>query len=280
MKYEEYSNMPEEHLIARITRAKKEKNAIILAHNYQLQEVQKVADHLGDSLELSRIAAATEAANMVSPEALIKKKEENPGASVVAYVNTTASVKALVDICCTSANALNVVTSINTDKILFVPDKNLGNYINVTAGARMKLWDGYCYVHDSFIVEDVELARKSHPEAVFLVHPESPPEVIALADRALSTSGMVRYVENMKTDEEKYRGVIIGTEIGLIQQLQANHPDTNVWPLSEYAVCRNMKMTTLPRVCWSIETEKYEITLPDDVMEKARASLERMIAIG
>lgn len=314
MELEKYNKLPKEELVARIKKAKSEKNAIILAHNYQILEVQHVADHLGDSLSLSRIAAETDAdvvvfcgvdfmaesakilspektvllpeikatcpmANMVSPEALMKAKEENPEDVVVAYVNTTASVKALVDICCTSANAMNVVKTLGKKEILFVPDKNLGHYISKTTGAKIKPWDGYCYVHNFFTVNDVRRARESHPDAVFLVHPESPPEVVELADHVLSTSGMVKYVDNIKTDDDKHRGVIIGTEIGLVHQLREKYPDISIWPLSDFAVCGTMKMTTLPKVCWSIETGNYEVILPDDILEKARISLEKMIAI-
>ncbi len=315
MELEAYTKLPEEELAARIQKAKKDKNAIVLAHNYQILEVQNVADYLGDSLGLSRIAAETDAdvvvfcgvdfmaesakilspektvllpeieatcpmANMVSPEALMKAKEENPDDIVVAYVNTTARVKALVDICCTSANALNVINTLGKKEILFIPDKNLGDYVNKTTGAQMKKWDGYCYVHNFFTVQDVRRVREAHPDAVFLVHPESPPEVIELADHVLSTSGMVKYVKNITDNEEKRRGVIIGTEIGLVHQFQHNHPDIGIWPLSDFAVCGTMKMTTLPKVCWSIETGNYEITLPDDIMGKARVSLEKMIAIS
>ena len=315
MELEAYKKLPEEELAARIQKAKKDRNAIVLAHNYQILEVQEVADYIGDSLGLSKIAAETDAdvvvfcgvdfmaesakilspektvllpeiaatcpmANMVSPEALMKAKEENPDDIVVAYVNTTARVKALVDICCTSANALNVINTLGKKEILFIPDKNLGDYINKTTGAQMKKWDGYCYVHNFFTEQDVRRVRDAHPDAVFLVHPESPPEVVELADHVLSTSGMVKYVENITDNEEKRRGVIIGTEIGLVHQLQYNHPDIGIWPLSDFAVCGTMKMTTLPKVCWSIETGNYGINLPDDIMEKARVSLEKMIAIS
>jgi len=314
MELEAYMKMPEQELAARIAREKKEKNAVILAHNYQRLEVQKVADHRGDSLGLSIIASKTDAdvvvfcgvnfmaesakilspektvllpeiratcpmADMVSAEALARAKREHPGRAVVAYVNTTAEVKALVDICCTSANALKVVRQFSGREILFVPDKNLGHYINKATGAGMHLWDGYCHVHNFFTVKDVRRNREAHPEAVFLVHPETPPDVVALADLVLSTSGMVRYVESMKTEEEKRNGVIIGTEVGLVEQLRYTHPDIGIWPLGEYAVCGTMKMTTLPKVCWSLETGHYEITLPDIILERARASLEKMIAI-
>ena len=314
MELEEYYTLSEEELTSRIQKAKEEKNAIILAHNYQILEVQHVADYLGDSLGLSRIAAQTDAdvvvfcgvdfmaesakilspektvllpeikatcpmANMVTPEALMKAKEENPDDTVVAYVNTTARVKALVDICCTSANALNIVNTLGKKEILFVPDKNLGHYVGITTGAEIKPWDGYCYVHNFFTVKDVLRARDANPDAVFLVHPESPPEVVELADHVLSTSGMVKYAEKIKSENEKRRGVIIGTEIGLVHQLREKYPDIGIWPLSDFAVCGTMKMTTLPKVCWSIETGNYEINLPDDIIDKARLSLEKMIAI-
>ncbi len=314
MELEKYNELPEEELKARIKKAKKEKNAVILAHNYQILEVQQVADHLGDSLGLSIIASQTEAdvvvfcgvdfmaesakilspgktvllpeikatcpmANMVSPEALKKAKEENPDRTVIAYVNTTAEVKALVDIICTSANALKIVENLGNREILFVPDKNLAHYVKITTGADIQPWDGYCYVHNFFSVKDVHRSGEAHPEAVFIVHPESPPEVVELADKVLSTSGMVKYVDNMKTDDEKRRGVIIGTEIGLVHQLIKKHPDTGIWPLSDFAVCGTMKMTTLSKVCWSLETGNYEINIPEEIMEKARVSLEKMIAI-
>jgi quinolinate synthase len=314
MELEEYKKLPDKELVSRIIKAKKEKNALILAHNYQRLNVQHIADFLGDSLGLSRIAAQTEAdlvvfcgvdfmaesakilspektvllpeisatcpmARMVSPEALEEAKKAHPDAVVVAYVNTTARVKALTDICCTSANAVEVVESLGDQEILFVPDKNLADYTKLAAGARITPWDGYCYVHNFFTVDDVLRARLDHPEAVLLIHPEAPPEVVKLADRVLSTTGMADYVTTLKSEEEKRRGVIIGTETGLVQQLRENYPDTGIWALNDFAVCGTMKMTTLPKVCWSIETGNYEITLPEDILEKARKPLERMLEI-
>ena len=315
MELEAYQSMSQEELTDRIQKAKAEKNAVILAHNYQIIEVQRVADHLGDSLGLSRIASETDAdvvvfcgvdfmaesakilsphktvllpeikatcpmAAMVSPEALAEKKAEHPEKKVVAYVNTSARVKALTDICCTSANAVDIVNSLGDSEILFVPDKNLGHYINKTTQASMMLWDGYCYVHNYFTVQDVDRVRAAHPGAVFLIHPESPPEVVERADHVMSTSGMVKYVAGITDEDEKHRGVIIGTEIGLANQLMIRHPDINIWPLNEFAVCGTMKMTTLAKVCWSIETGNYEITIPDDVIDKARRAVEKMINEG
>ncbi|MDP2982510.1 MAG: quinolinate synthase NadA [Candidatus Latescibacter sp.] len=314
MELEEYKKLSEKELVARIHKAKKEKNALILAHNYQRLEVQHIADYLGDSLGLSRIAAQTDAdlvvfcgvdfmaesakilspekkvllpeisatcpmARMVSPEALEEAKKAHPDAVVVAYVNTTARVKVLTDICCTSANAVEVVKSVGDREILFVPDRNLADYAERATGARITPWDGYCYVHNFFTVDDVLRARLKHPDAVLLVHPEAPPEVVKLADRVLSTTGMADFTAALKSDEEKRRGVIIGTETGLVLQLRENYPDTGIWALNDFAVCGTMKMTTLPKVCWSIETGNYEIILPEDIIEKARRPLERMLEI-
>ncbi|MHB9029576.1 MAG: quinolinate synthase NadA [Candidatus Latescibacterota bacterium] len=314
MELEAYIAMSEKELVSRIAKAKREKNAIILSHNYQRLEVQHIADFLGDSLGLARIAAKTDAelvvfcgvdfmaesakilspqkmvllpeikatcpmAKMVTPEALAGAKDAHPDAVVVAYVNTTARVKALTDICCTSANAVDVIKAIGEKEIIFVPDKNLGNYVQTRTGADIRSWDGYCYVHNFLTVDDVNRARAEHPDAVFLIHPEAPPEVVALADRALSTTGMADYVAGMRTDDEKKRGVIIGTEVGLVAQLREKYPDIGIWPLSEFAICGTMKLTTLPKVCWSIETGNYEVTLPEEIMGKARRSLERMLEV-
>lgn len=314
MELEYYKSLPEKELVSRINKARHEKNAVILAHNYQRMEVQHIADYRGDSLELSRRAAETDAdlvvfcgvdfmaesakilspgktvlipeikatcpmAHMVTPEALREAKSSNPEAVVLAYVNTTAAVKALTDICCTSANAVKVVQSLEDKEILFVPDRNLANYAKTITGGSITPWNGYCYVHNFLTVEDVKRERAAHPGAVFLVHPEAPPEVIELADHVFSTSGMVKYVADISGEDEKRRGIIIGTEIGLVHQLREQYPDIAIWPLSEFAVCGTMKMTTLYKVCWSIETGNYEVNLPEDVIEKARASLEKMLAI-
>ncbi len=314
MNIEDYENLPKDELVRRIETAKKEKNAVILAHNYQILDVQHVADHLGDSLGLSRLAAETDAdvvvfcgvdfmaesakilapdktvlipeieatcpmARMVTPDALRKAKEDRPDAAVLAYVNTTADVKALTDICCTSANSVDVVKSLGDREILFVPDRNLADYTQKQTGADIVPWDGHCYVHNFFGVEDVKRARKDHPNAVLLIHPESPPEVLALADRVYSTSGMARFVAGLESEEDKRNGVIIGTEVGLVHQLKEKHPDVSIHPLNGFAICGTMKMTTLAKVCWSIENGKYEVDVPPDIIEKARASLERMLSL-
>jgi len=315
MKLEDYEKLSEDELVARIEKAKKEKNAVILAHNYQRLEVQHVADYLGDSLELARRAAETDAdmvvfcgvdfmaesakilspsktvllpdikascpmAAMVNPDDLRKAKEESPDAVVVAYVNSTAEVKALTDICCTSANAVKVIESIGKKEILFVPDKNLAGYTKQQTGANIVPWSGFCYVHNFLTVKDVERVRREYPGAVFVCHPEAPAEVVELADHVFSTSGMAKYVDELTDDDAKKRGVIFGTEVGLVNQLRERYPDVNLWPLSEFAVCATMKLTTLAKVCWSIETEQYEIKLSDTVIEKARASLEKMLNVS
>lgn len=314
MKQEEYKLLSEQELVERINKARKDKNAVILAHNYQRIEVQHIADFCGDSLELARAAAKTDAAlvvfcgvdfmaesakilapdktvlipdnratcpmaHMVDPESLLKAKKEHPDAAVMAYVNTTAAVKALTDICCTSSNAMKVAKAIGDREILFVPDKNLASYTKKMTDADIVPWNGYCYVHNAFTVQDVERVRAEYPDAVLIVHPECPPEVVALADHVFSTSGMAQYVASMTGETEKKKGVIIGTEVGLIMQLREKYPDVNLVPLNQFAVCGTMKLTTLDKVCWSIETGNYEVDLPDDVIEKARASLERMLEI-
>jgi len=269
MEREDYKALPEKELLDRIKKARQDKNAVILAHNYQRIEIQHIADYCGDSLELSRIAARTDAnivvfcgvdfmaesakilapektvllpeinatcpmAHMVGPEELKKSKDANPEAVVVAYVNTSAEVKALSDICCTSANSLDVVKTLGGKEIIFVPDKNLAKYTRKMTGANITPWNGYCFVHNNFTVEDVNRVRTAHPDADFLVHPESPPEVIERADYVFSTSGMAKYVAQITDDEKKRCGVIIGTEIGLVYKLQEQHPDVNIWHKAMY----------------------------------------------
>ncbi len=315
MTVREYKELPENELRRRIGIARRARNAVILAHNYQTLDIQKLADHVGDSLELARAAAKTDAdmvvfcgvdfmaesakilspdktvllpdieatcpmAHMADPEALARVKTEHPDALVVSYVNSTAAIKALTDVCCTSSNALNVVRSLGDREIIFVPDKNLAAWTAAETGARIIPWQGYCHVHNDFTVADVETARAEHSGAALLIHPEAPPEVVALADRVLSTAGMERFVASLASQEERERGVILGTEIGLTHKLRDRYPDRNIWPLESFAVCCKMKLITLPKLCWSIETGQYEITLPRDIMDKARAALERMISIS
>lgn len=293
-----------------INQLKKEKNAIILAHVYQRPEVQEVADIIGDSLELSRKAAATDAdvivfcgvhfmaesaailsphktvllpeenagcpmADMITAEALRAKKQENPGAVVVAYVNTSAEVKAECDICCTSANAVKIVQSIPEHKpILFIPDRNLGSYVVSQTGRDMILWEGWCNTHDRVTVEEINKAKAEHPGAKVLIHPECRPEVVALADFVSSTTGLINYAKNSEARE-----FIVGTESGILHQLAKQCPGKEFYLATPRLVCPNMKATTLGKIKEALEVLQPQITVPADVRERALASLERMLLV-
>lgn len=314
MNLESYARLGPDQLVRRIERAKQDKNAVLLVHNYQKMEVQRIADFVGDSLGLSQQAARTEAdlvvfcgvrfmaetakilnpgkkvvmpdvaagcpmADMATVEELRKMKAQHPDAVVVAYVNSSAAVKAESDVCCTSANAVKVVRSLGKRKVLFVPDQNLGRYVADQTGADLITWPGYCFVHHRFSARDVEAARAKHPKAKVIVHPECRPEVIALADEVASTSGMVRYVEGLPA-QDRTDGVIIGTEEGLVRQLQHKYPDALLVPLREDAVCTNMKLTDLAKVAWSIEQERYEIGVPEDIRRQAKKALDKMLQLA
>ena len=289
----------------------RKKNAVILAHNYQRPEVQDVADILGDSLGLSRQAAATEAsmivfcgvhfmaetaailapdrrviipevragcpmADMVDVEGLERLKAEHPGAVVVSYVNTTAAVKAISDICCTSANAVRVIQTIPQDReIIFTPDRNLGAWVAGRTGRELILWPGFCPTHDLIEVEDVLAARKAHPGAKVVVHPEAQPQVAAIADAVESTSGMIRFCREDAAEE-----FIIGTETGMIYRLSREIPHKRFYPATEMAVCPNMKLTTLDKVRDALRDESPQVTVPPDVREKALLAVQRMIEVS
>jgi len=292
-----------------ILRLKEEKDAVILAHNYQIPEVQDVADLVGDSLELARAATAydasvlifcgvdfmAETAAILSPEkrvvlpagdaccpmaAMITAgevrtlKERYPDAAVVCYVNTSAEVKAESDICCTSANAVKVVESVEADRIIFVPDRNLGRYVARFTKKEVLSWEGFCYVHDRFTPGDVDAARRLHPEAEVLVHPECRPAVIDLADAVLSTSGMVRHACASRAP-----AFVIGTETGIIHQMEKKCPEKSFYPLSEGAVCINMKKTDLAKVRRSLETLEPRVVVQADTADRARTAIERMLAV-
>ena len=257
---------------------KEERDAVILAHNYQIDEVQEIADIVGDSLELARAAASLEQstivfcgvdfmaetaailsprktvllpaadaccpmADMVTAGELGLLREQYPGAAVVAYVNTSAEVKAASDICCTSANAVKVVESLSETQVIFVPDRNLARYVARFTTKEILPWDGYCIVHDRFTAEDVRKARALHPDAEVLVHPECRPEVIDAADHVFSTSGIIRHA-----CESPCREFIIGTEIGILHRLSRQCPEKHCYPLSSRAICVNMKRTDLSKV--------------------------------
>lgn len=307
MKLEEYARMREPELLRRIEEVRRAKNAAILAHNYQVEAVQMVADSVGDSLVLAQLATESESdlivlcgvhfmaesakilnpakkvllpslsagcpmADMITVPQLQAFKKDHPGAPVVCYVNTSAAVKAESDICCTSSNAVRVTESLDSDEVLFVPDRNLASYVASQTGKSIVAWDGYCYVHNMFTREDVVLATAEHPESPVVVHPECPPEVIEMADHVASTEGMVRLAAD-------HDSLIVGTEIGLLDRLRREFPDKRFHPLSAFAVCRNMKMTDLPRLLWSMETEQHDIEIPENVRVQAESALRRMLEV-
>lgn len=295
------------NIVEEIIRLKKEKNAIILVHNYQRSEIQDIADFLGDSLGLSRKAAKTDAkiivfcgvrfmaetakilspekmvllprkeagcpmADMITAEDLRILKEKYPGAKVVSYVNTNADVKAESDICCTSANAIKVVRNIKAEKIIFTPDKNLAAYCQRFTDKEIIPWNGYCYVHEKIREEEVRLAKEKFPDALLLVHPECNPSVIDLADEVLSTSGMLNFAK--KTDKKRF---LIGTEEGLIYRLKKENPGKEFYTVGTAKICRNMKMTTLNDVYLSLKEERYAIKLPEEIIKFAQKALTAML---
>jgi quinolinate synthase len=303
--------MPNDELVYKILELKKKRDAVILAHNYQTGEVQDIADYTGDSLGLSfeasritakvilfcgvRFMAETAAvicpdktvlmpddnagcpmANMITTRQLRELKKQNPGAMVVCYVNTTAAIKAESDICCTSANAVRVVNSIPRGvPIIFVPDQSLGDYVSKQCKRDMILWGGYCPTHHRILAQDIINARKEHPEALVMVHPECTADVIELADEALSTSGMRRYAK--ETDAQE---LIVGTEIGLLHSLRKDNPHKRFYPASQLADCPNMKLNSLEKILWSLEDMVYEITVPEDIRVKARNAIDKMLKLG
>jgi len=296
-------------IISEITKLKKQKNAIILVHNYQRPEVQDIADFTGDSLELSQQAAKTSAAvivfcgvhfmaetayiinprktvlmpeieagcpmaDMITAEALVKRKKELTGVTVVCYVNSSAAVKAESDICCTSANAVKVVQSLGDKEILFVPDQYLGEWVAQKTGNKMHLWPGFCPTHMKILPEDILKLKKEYPAAVALVHPECRAEAKTAADEVLSTGGMIRYVR-----ESTARIFIIGTETGIIHRLQKENPGKHFIPVTDKAICPNMKRITLEKVLWSLQDMKYPVIVPENIRSKALSAVERMLAI-
>jgi quinolinate synthase len=299
-----------ESTLQQINSLKKTRDATILAHNYQLPEVQDIADIVGDSLELARAAAnlesevivfcgvdfMAETAAVLSPEKTVilpvadaqcpmaemitagevkVLRERFPDAAVVAYVNTSAEVKAESDICCTSANAVAVVDSLDEQEIIFLPDRNLAAYVARFTGKKILPWEGFCYVHDRITSDDLKTARSFHPDAEVLAHPECRPEVIDLADHVFSTSGMVRHACKSRSKE-----FVIGTEVGLLHQLEKRCPGKIFYPLSEAAVCVNMKKTELSDLLNSLKSLKPRVVVSDEVAVKARRAIERMLDIS
>ncbi|QNO14850.1 quinolinate synthase NadA [Alkalicella caledoniensis] len=294
---------------AQIKKLKEEKNAIILAHYYQRPEIQDVADFVGDSFGLSQQAAETDAevivfcgvhfmaesaailspdkkvllpepkagcpmADMADAEGLKELKKKYPNAAVVGYVNTTAEVKAECDICCTSANVLNVVNSLPNKEIIYVPDKNMADYLSKITDKTIIPWAGYCYTHDRLLQEEVLKAKEEHPESLIVVHPECPKEVVEVADEVTGTSGMFKYIE--QSDAKKY---IIGTESGLKHALQKKFPEKEFIFPSKNLVCANMKANTLDKILESLQTLEPVITVDEEVRVKARKALDRMLEV-
>jgi quinolinate synthase len=292
-----------------ILKLRKERKAVILSHNYQRGEVQDIADFVGDSLELSQIAAKTDAdvivfcgvhfmaetaailnpgkkvilpdagagcpmANMITAEQLRRQKQKMPQATVVTYINSTAAVKAESDYCCTSANGVKIVGSIDNPEIIFVPDQYLGDFIARRTGKILTLWPGYCPTHVRILPEDIASRRQEHPQAKVVVHPECRPDVIALADEALSTSGMIRYAARADVRE-----LIVGTEVEILHRLKKENPGKQFYAASKKAVCPNMKKITLEKIAESLETMAPVVTVPEAIRVRAKRAVDRMLAI-
>jgi quinolinate synthase len=286
------------------------RNAVMLAHNYQPPEIQDLADLCGDSLELSIKASQTDAevivfcgvhfmaetasilspdktvllprkdagclmADMIEPEGLQVMIDRLPSMPVVTYVNSTAAVKALSTICCTSANAVDIVNSLDADELIMTPDRNLALYTASRTKKKVHTWDGYCPTHDRLKPDDVHRARKAHPEAVFMAHPECRPEVLDLADVIRSTSGMIRYAS-----ESKGTSFIVGTEIGLIHPLKKANPEKRFYPASSKMVCKNMKKISLEDVARSLELMEGEVKVPENIRRPAFQAVQRMVDLS
>lgn len=290
---------------------KQELNAIIIAHYYQLPEIQEIADFVGDSLQMARQAARTEArviiccgvrfmaesakilspektvilpdiqagcpmADMITAEQLRVMKADHPTAAVVCYVNSSAEVKAESDICCTSSNAVNVVRSIPEEQpVIFVPDRNLGSYVESQTGRKMIRWEGCCPIHDVLTLQDIETQKLLHPDAILVVHPECPPAVCRQADAVCSTGGMLQYIKSSTAKE-----FIIGTEEGFLHTLQKNCPDKQFYLARAGFQCRDMKYISLEKLARAMNSMAYQIEVAEEIRKRARIVLDRMIAIN
>jgi quinolinate synthase len=302
--------MDKKALAKKILALKQERNAVIVAHNYQIDDVQALADMIGDSFALSKycasipqdvivfcgvhfmaesakilspqktvllpeIHAGCPMADMVTAEDLRALKRDHPNAAVVCYINTSAAVKAECDICCTSSNAVKVIQSLAEAEIIFVPDKNLGNYIaKKVPEKRMIIWDGFCVTHHRVTLEEVQKAKEAHPDAVLLVHPECRPEVVELADFVGSTRQIIDFAAASK--EKKF---IIGTEMGVLYSLKRNNPEKTFYLLSQGLICPNMKKTRLESVYTALTEMRYAIEIEEEIMIKAKTTLERMLKV-
>ena len=294
-----------EHYVRRIEELRKERNAVILAHVYQIGDIQDIADFTGDSLELSRKAVDTdsdvivfcgvrfmaetaailnpdkivllpdmdagcELADMAAVETLRKMKKQYPDAAVVSYVNSSAAIKAESNACCTSANAAEVVNSLDQNQILFVPDRNLGSHVAERTGKDIIKWDGYCYVHENIWLSTIEELKQLHPDAKLMVHPECTKSVRDAADYIGSTTQMLVYAA--KSEHKKF---IVGTEDGLIHTLQKANPNKEFYSVT--TCCRGMKRIDLGKVAASLEEMKFKISVPKDIKAKAKCALEKML---
>lgn len=300
-----------DQIAEKILELKKKHNAIILAHNYQRGEIQDIADFVGDSLGLSQRAAKTDAslivfcgvhfmaetaamlcpdktvimpdehagcpmAAMITARELKEKKKLYPNAKVVCYVNTTAAVKAESDICCTSSNAVKIVSSIPEDEdILFVPDKSLGAYVSSCLKRKMIYWDGYCPSHHRILAEQLVKLKSEHPNAKVVVHPECTPDVISLADHVASTTGIIKYAGSNHTNE-----YIIGTEIGILHRLRKENPDKTFIPATPLSDCPNMKLNTLEKLLWSLEDLQFVVKVPEGIAAKAVQAIQKMLDLS
>lgn len=300
-----------QELREKITKLRKEKNATIVAHNYQVDEVQEIADLVGDSLALSKYCASDPAeviifcgvhfmaesakilspektvllpeidagcpmAEMVTAEALREEKKLYPDAAVVCYINSTAEVKAESDICCTSSNAVKVVKAVEQKKIIFVPDQNLGHYVSQQVPEKeIILWKGFCTTHHRVKALEAEKIKALHPDALLLVHPECRPEILEFADFIGSTKQIIDYASQSKASR-----FIIGTEMGVMYKLKKDNPDKQFYLMSPGLVCPNMKKTSLQSVYNSLNEMKYKIELDEEIRLKAKRSLDRMLEIG
>ncbi len=297
-------------IIEAISRLKAERNAIILAHNYQPPEIQDLADMTGDSLELSRRAASTSAAvilfcgvsfmaetaailnpdktvllprldagcpmaDMITADDVRRIKEAHPGVPVVTYVNSTAAVKAESTVCCTSANSIRVVASFEDAPCVYMaPDQNLAQYTARHVGKEILYWTGYCPYHHNLTVDDVMARKQAHPEALFLAHPECRPEVLDLADKVQSTSGMLRFVQ-----ESTHQAFIVGTELGILHPMRKACPAKRFYPASERMFCTSMKRITLEDVLRSLETLEPRVTVDEETRLRALVAVERMLTV-
>ncbi len=288
---------------------KREKNAVLLAHNYQLGEVQEAADYVGDSFELAKRASQcdcdvivfcgvdfmAESAAILAPEKTVllpapdascpmshmiaaddvrRLKSQYPDAAVMCYVNTSAAVKAESDVCCTSANAVNIANKLDVDQIIFVPDRNLAHYVQMWTEKELIAWDGYCPTHESITVQDIEARRQAMPDIEVIVHPECRPEVIEAADFVYGTSSMLHHARTSKA-----RRMLIGTEIGMLYRLQKDNPTKEFYPPSADAVCPNMKLTTLNGVIEALKDMRYSITVEERMRRRAKKALEMMLEV-